>query len=735
MKKILGEYYVFLIIAIISAAGLWALSYLTVLEYACDNEEQVISTTNDSIIDKLETVISYGIKLERYEGLSDEINRAAALVDEGCIMVLEDEAKTVIAATTDEDEFDIDMADYGEIVQDIRASDGSVLYRLYTYYPKAAAISPIYPAAGSAAAGSVIILLCLVILCRYLSSRRLVSSERMIVIIVAGIVLQGAFLTFNYSKTFEDAAFKNIEAISSIADIFEQLAEKGIYPEDIADLDEYLSSKAAENDFIDEIVITEGTVQEQSNEFEFPISGTRDALKIVFHISRGYILGSELRMALMFVATIILAVIVMRESLELSDMLEYRKSSGFKQPGERTYDCVAKALRYGTFLSVTFDYFCMSFSALQIKEWNQGFFGVSPGMAAAMSISICSLASIIGTVTMPSISSKLSGRSLMMISSVVMAGADLIAFFTGSSLVMVIMRFFAGAGSAGIKQVRYIEIAQGYSTEKERSANLTAANNGVIGGLLCGMGLGSVVAGVFGYQATFLGAFIGYVLYFLFEYYCIPWDALKGNEVSSVAEAPEGSLVSRIAGLFGSVSMWKILILVVIPQYMLLMIIVCLIPGRVQSLELPGVVLTYSNLINGIAGLYIGERIYGMLTNRMSPVRIQALMLLLGAASMFVLDVPFFVTGFILVSAMLTGFVDGIGTPVATDLFMSNGRMMETLSDTESLMLYSVAGSAVMMAAPFVLELCEKNSLWMNGCALVLVIFAAALIVRRKVKL
>lgn len=740
--KSTGRKYVLLIIAIISAAGIWALSYLTILDYASDNEEQFITTTNDGVIDGLENVIRYGIRLDRYEGLSADLKRAVELLDKGCIMVIENDSNEVIATTFEEDEFTISMDSYGEVSQEINSPDGSVSNFLITYYPRASIIKSISKASARSVAGSVVIILILAAVCIYLSDKRGFASDRLIPVIVVGIVLQGAFITVNYTQTFRDAAYRNIEGVSSyIDDTFNQLAAKGILPWDISDLDEYLDEKVSENSFIESIEINENgdengssEVKMSGSEIVMPIKGTDSTVTTVFHISRSYIRNSVLSMALMFVATIILAVIVMRESLALSDLLEFRRSSEFKVPGEKTFDSVAKALRYGTFLSVTFDYFCMAFSALQIKEWNQGFFGISPAIAAAMSISICSLASIIGTLIMPSLGRRMSGRSLMILSSAVMIGADIIAFFTGSSLVMVIMRFFAGAGSAGIKQVRYIEIAKGYSSEKERSANLTAANNGVIGGLLCGMGLGSVVAGVFGYQATFFGAFIGYVLYFLFELFCVPWDALESNDASHMIEVSEDNMASRVLSLMSTVTMWRLLVLVVIPQYMLLMVIVCLIPGRIQSQELPGVVLTYSNLINGIAGLYVGERLYRSLTNVMSPVRIYALMLLFGAVSLFVLDIPFFVIGFILISAMLTGFVDGIGTPVATDLFMGNERMMNTLSDTESLMLYSVAGSAVMMVAPFVLELCEKSVVWMYGCGIALIIFAVVLVLYRRIR-
>lgn len=739
MKRILGTYYVLYIIAIISAAGLWVLSNLTIQDYSYDNEDQYIIAVNDGMVEELETIIRYGIQLERYQALTSSIKNAAELLEEGCIIVMENSEGKVIASSSDEDAFSVSLDEYRRVEQTVvDPSDESVAGILYTYYPKALIKKTVSVAGRRALVGSIVIVFLIVVLCRILSEKKGMESERLIRIIVLGIIVQGFFLTVNYSGTFVGAAYRNIEGASaSIAQTFNSLGERGVKPGDISDLNEYLNEKVSENKAIEKIKITKDAgvnVSERTskeNQLLIPIKDMGVSLLLIFNISYNYIRISILQMILMFAATIILAVIVMKESLGLSYLLEYRKSPEFSKPVPKTFDSVARALRYGTFLSVTFDYLCMSYSALLIKEWNQETFGISPIFAAALSISVCSFASILGTLTMPYISRHISGRGLMIISSVVMIGADFIAFITVSPMILVLMRFLAGVGSAGMKQIRYIEIAQGYSTEKERAANLTAMNNGVIGGLLCGMGLGSVVAGTFGYQMTFLVACVGNILYLLFEFFCIPWDALhEGNE----KEEHTDNLALRVVNVFKSTGVWAVLISVVIPQYMLLMVIVSLIPGRIQSLELPGVVLTYSNLINGIAGLYIGEWVYKRLEKKLSAVKIQGVMVFFGAVSLFVLDLPVFVTFFILVSAVLTGFVDGIGTPVSTELFLSRRELVVSLSETEGLMLYSIIGSFVMMIAPFICELCAKSILWMYGCAFILLLMSVALLFRHNNK-
>ncbi|MBQ9632401.1 MAG: MFS transporter, partial [Lachnospiraceae bacterium] len=675
MMQIFRKNIVLFAVAMISAVGLCVLSYLAIYDYAEDNEEQYIRITNDGIIDELQTVVRYGIQLERYPKLKNEIDNAAGLLGEGSILVLENEDGQVMAASGEESHFSIPMNRYSEVRQELEHPDsGQAVGALVTYYPKDIVSRRIASAGQRSLAGSAVILLCLVAACMLLAGRMSYGANRLIPVIVAGIAVQGAFLVIHYHPLFEEAALRSAQGVSAyMSQTFDQLAESGVRAEDISDLEDYLQEKSDENPSIRQIrMVAAGEAEETGNVISADIDGMDRTL--VIEIDESYIRSSVWDMVLVFVATIVLVVIVLRESLGLSEILEFRRSGDFGKAQPSSYAHVSKALRYGTFLSVTFDYICLAFSALVIREWNQGILGGSPAMAAALSISICSLASILGTMSMPWISRRMPARRLMILSALLMVGADLMAFLTTSTLVLVAMRFVAGAGSAGIKMIRYIEIAEGYSTEEERGINLTEANNGVIGGLLCGMGLGSVIAGVFGYQATFLAACIGNGLYLIFEYFCIPWPMMEGGHEEEDAEKErQGNLARRVLVLFLTRMMWKLMAVVVIPEYLLLMVIVCLIPGRIQALELPSVVLTYSNLVNGIAGLYIGEMLRRFLLKRMPVMQVQGLVFVLGAASLFVLEVPYFVTACILASAVLTGFVDGIGTPGATDLFMGNG--------------------------------------------------------------
>ncbi|MCR5592048.1 MAG: MFS transporter [Lachnospiraceae bacterium] len=732
MKAFFREYYIILIITALSAVALCALSYLTVLDYSYSNEEQYIITCNETAVEEIETSLQYGKRLSNYYGIGQVLQRSRELISDGgmdSIVVVEDADGNVIATTKDEDHFVIPLSEYGTVRQDILDGDKTAGV-LTTYYSKKNVVSSLAPSARRSTFGSIGILALLIIVLVTVGVKKNWQANRIVFAAVAAIVLQGIFLTAVYEQEFVRASEKSIKGVASyIGASIDGVLEKGVEMDEIADLGDYLEKKKQENDFIKDIYIerTEKVVDDDDL-FVAEIENTDSSLVLSCRIADGYIRKNVINMVLMFVATIILAVIVLKESLPLSDMIAFRKSGEFEKPVKDQYDNVARAIRYGNFLSLTFEYMCLSFSALQIKEWNQGAWGLSPVMAAALSISICSIADIAGMIAMPAVSKKMNTRLLMIVSAVVIAVSNLSCFFTGSTVVIIVMRFFAGAGAAGTKQVRNEVITKGCGNEEQRNSNLTASNMGVIGGLLCGLGLGGVVAGVFGYQATFLVAGVGHLLYLLFEYACIPWKLIAEHASVTSSEGPGRHPLKRIGAVISSFSVWRTLITIVVPQYFLIMIIVCLIPGRIQSLELPGVVLTYANLLNGIIGLYVGEIVYSKLRGRIkNDLKIQAIVLAAGAVSLMMLDIPFAFSLLILISASIAGLLDGVGTPVSTDLFMKIPAINEHLNGTESLMVYSVIGSAVMAIAPFILELCEKSMIWMFSVGGVFLLLSAVL--------
>ncbi|SFG75038.1 MFS transporter [Oribacterium sp. WCC10] len=730
MRNFFRQYIVLFLITLISAAGFCALSYLTVLQFSIQSEEQYISTCNSGLINEIETSLTFGKKLSNYYGLSQVLSKAQTLLPEGTILTMTSFDNGVLATTKGEEHFIVSLEDYGTVEQTIHDDNNAEVGVLTTYYDKQAVKNRIIPVMRTSVIVSIAIIFAAFIIIFLISIKVSLDSNRVAAILTTVIMLQGAFLTVNYSDAFEETANQSIKSVASYVSMsVNNVLDKGVHIDEIEGLDTFLNNVKRENTFIKDIRIEKRSTLSDSETYVVGINETRNDMVIAFDVSEENIRMIIIQMVLMFAATSFLSIIVMKESLTLHDMIAFRHSKDFNTETNEQFDIIAKSIRYGNYLTLTFDYMCLSFAALQIKEWNRGFMSMPPAMAAALSISICQIADLMGMFAMPSLGKKIKAQYIMTVSSILLIFANANCFFTHSVMIIILMRFLSGVGAAGLKQVRNMIISQGYANEKQLNQNLQASNNGIIAGLLCGMGLGGVIAVGFGYQTTFLVAGIGYIVYLIFAAYCIPWKLLSQRKSGSMADEEEGNLLIRIFSIFRSVSVWRTIFMIVVPQYFMLMIIVCLIPGRIQRLELPGVVLTYSNLLNGVVGLYVGERLYKVFQRVIkSNLRIYIVMLITGAGTLFMLDIPVYQTFIILLAASLVGIVDGVGSPVATDLFMGNAYVMKYLNDTEVLMLYSVIGSAVMAVAPFMLELCEKSIPWMYGTGLILLVFVVLLL-------
>ena len=728
MKSFLKQNLVLLIIALFSAAGLFGLSYLSLLNYSYDMEEQYITACNAETISELESSMKYGKSISSYYGISRLLDKAASLLRDNCILVIKDADGTDIASTETLQSFSVDTSEYGITEQEIFDKHGQTAGLLITYYPKSGIQADLNSAMVRSAVGSIVIICALFICYALLGALKKVSRQKLVYVIIAGIIVQGCFLTYNYAPQFKISAEKNVYGIAAyLKDTLDSITEKGIEIEEINDLDSYLSEKQQSYEWISSIKIVNNDPVSDDDTYVLSLGDGNSDMALQIGISSGYIQWNVTEMVLTFIATIIIAVVIMKESLSLSDIIAFKKSGMFGKRCSEQFSDVAKTLRYSKFMSSTFSYICLSFAALQIKEWNAGFWGISPEMAAAASISICSIAEAAGMLIMPVITRKLSARTLNTISKLLLITANFACFFTNSALIIIAMRFLAGIGFACNEQIMNMLISMGYDTEEQKSANLAAGNYGVIGGILCGMGLGSIIAGVFGYSATFLAAGVGCVLYLIFSDRCVPWVVLVRSKRNEKKHD-----IKKIFRAFISPSVWRSIILVVMPQYFFLMVIVALIPGRIQSGGFSPVVLTYANLLNGIFGLYVGEYLGRFLTKRFKLHRSLALMFAAGTAGMLILELSAVPTLMILISAVIMGFVDGVGTPLAADIFLSSKQLTGAVGEDSALMVYSVIGYIVMSIAPVILELCVGSAGVMYASCAVLGVIALILFISRE---
>lgn len=150
--------------------------------------------------------------------------------------------------------------------------------------------------------------------------------------------------------------------------------------------------------------------------------------------------------------------------------------------------------------------------------------------------------------------------------------------------------------------------------------------------------------------------------------------------------------------------------------------------GVIQAQGLSSVLLTYCNLLNGAAGLYLGGKVCGFLQKHMGRSRALAVFYGFGILSMVLLR-NFEPAVMLLLCALATGLLDGGGTPLATDIYLDTKGIAGEIDEALALTLFSLIGFAVMAVAPIVFELCIRSSaaLYITCAVLVLLCIPIAL--------
>lgn len=129
------------------------------------------------------------------------------------------------------------------------------------------------------------------------------------------------------------------------------------------------------------------------------------------------------------------------------------------------------------------------------------------------------------------------------------------------------------------------------------------------------------------------------------------------------------------------------------------MFIVSFIPSFIQKSGLPTLMISYSYLLNGMAGIYIGPQLSKIMTKRLGKSICISIMLIMGAVSMLLCSIAPGVAA-ILFSTALMGLFDGFGTPISMDYFIEIPQVQGSINGTGALALLNVLGSATQMVSP-----------------------------------
>ena len=569
-----------------------------------------------------------------------------------------------------------------------------------------------------------------------------------VAIIMVGLLVQCVMSYNSYQQRYKDVMFEGAAGISSyLGDMTEELHNKGVSYDRMYGLDEYFAEKVEKSPLlwsINVVKVYADTSDITGRDSEYTVStvleevgNSSDQVRINVEVSKAYIDDKMQDMLLMFIASYAVALIMIYELLKLPDVLFKRLSRSFHESRKTQAEIASPVLRLGMFIAYTGMYVGIPFSGVMITQWNQSVFGLSVSFLASIPMTAELLATMLCSLLLLPLFKRIPLKGLFTGSVLISVAANALCFLAGSPVELIALRFVSGMGLAGFRYAMNTIVAQGTIEEGQTTTNLAALNAGLLGGITCGGTLGAIIAGAIGIQTAYLISAILLVLFGVIVLSFTPWRLVKENGIEALPDKVGERSKNSILSHFGDLSLWRYLLLIAVPMNFGLMFVVAFFPGFVSSMGMPEVVTSYGYLINGLVGIYVGPKLLGVLSEKLGRSACVVLALILGAVSVFVLNVDL-PLAMVLVSVAILGLFDGFGTP-ATSAYYVNLPVIKHMGVSKGLTVLSVVGSIVQTASPVVYSVILTSGLYGTntlglvfcGCAL-LFILSAKLVGRSK---
>ena len=731
----------------------------------------------EQVISDMETSISYGKRIDRYYGIEDVFDRTQALFsDEGEFQVATldlsgDRLYSTYAAGSQEDR--IASSDEALLALESVAETGT--YQLLNRNGYEMLFMPVqdgeetagyfvlsYPNSvytaqrvdmlravalylGIAFAGGLaaILIYSLVIRKRFwdkdTSTRKFLLFGVPSVIIIIFILILGVMNYILFQDRYEAAIREDASSIVEyVRDTTEELHAKGVAYEEMYGLDEYLAKKVEDvpvlwNLRISSIVSDSDTVLDRENDalVSIPMEGAEGTLLVEAFISQEYIDEKMGELFLMFLATFIFCIVIIVEMTKLPAMIDIRSRKDFNEPTEQNYEQISSGVRIASFLRVLSNYMYLPYSAMLIKQWNQAVGGLSVGVTAALPLTMESAGQVIGAMLYPVWFKRPDRRSRLFFVAClgVMIAVNVACFLTGSALTIILMRFIGGLSYSGFMHMLNLIVASGDETEERHQINLAQSNAGIIGGIMCGAGIGAIVAALAGYAFSYIISAAMFLLFGVFVLRMMPWRLLERNAVLKERQVTESeekfSLLDYVKVVF-SPRVLQYFLLVMLPICFGDIYIVTLIPSMADA-QGSTILLSYCYIFNGVAGFYFGPKLVELLGKRLGNSLCLVAVMALAAVALVVLGMPpFSVT--VLVASTLLGMFDGFGSPMCTDGFLAIPTLKNRMTEVSALAIYFTLSNVISVVAPVIIEVITEGNVSVALVALAGVYIACAVI-------
>lgn len=522
-----------------------------------------------------------------------------------------------------------------------------------------------------------------------------------VIVIMFGMFVNILFMFQTYKDKYSDMVSRNAaSAAVYIQGSVDDLLDKGLPVTRVNEVSDYLYQKVESNVAIESIAIVQSyyntselSPSESSSVLNLDLANGQAQLNVV--VSQSYITEKILMMSLTFGAVFVICLMITYELTHLAEIISVRLNKEFNQETGAQMEAVGVQIKLLSFLAYTAIYTSMSYTAVIMRNWDASLFGLSKAVSASLPLTIELLCIMLCSVVVQKVFKDMNLNRLMLFAFAFLILGNAACITASSPYILLCLRAFCGIGFGFLKYWLNSIVSAGSKDSEAVGRNYAQLNAGLLGGITVGASLGSILSQSLGYQFNYFFTGILCALTLVFALFALPWKMLntrKGRLVEST-----GGQSAKIMDVFKNKTALKSILLGDIPLNIGLMYVVAFLPVYMDNIGQPTIATSYAYLINGLAGVYLGVAMMGLL-KKLSRKISCTITLLLGASGILILVLGSNV-GIALLSAGIMGLFDGYGTPTITSFFTSLPHVQR--ADTASMLtVFNSVGSAVQIVCP-----------------------------------
>ena len=487
----------------------------------------------------------------------------------------------------------------------------------------------------------------------------------------------------------------------SVKSTLYSLYSKGLKGQDIEKLSKFYNEKFSKFGLIKSIEI--GYDTGKNNEYSIYGNVFEDdtgKFGLVLNINEKYVRNIYIQTIMTFVASFSVCIMII---VEISSLGKITKKSNNRKDEDDIYckSNISSIVKFFTFFVYLAVYAVLPYGAVIIRRSGESILGLPLSFTASLPVSLNCMGIFIMLLLGDRILKKININSYIIITMLSGIISMIMCLFNMNTHFILISSFLMGVCLGMEKYIMNYLISICSDSDSEIKINYGYYNGGLLSGLALGGSVGGIISSARGYEHVyFAGCTIMVVLLPVLLYYT-PFDYVKNRQNKYTFENKDKT--KSFCGFVREIIKRPRLALdfaaACIPLNMGLMFIVSFLPVLLDVNEMSSLVNTFSYILYGVAGNYIGIYLIKKLKHKRENVSGFISMAVI-ALSVFVL-IPKVCLVSILVSATLAGLFDGYGGAVLTSIPV-NSKNAEGIDKSVLLTGTSVTGSIICTLSPVI---------------------------------